>query len=159
MASKLNPNFKIQISKSRFHRGSPDFIEDPRWRRHRDSTESGQIQNPNFKTVIDGTWDTYHRLMGEFRFNEVLAEIWGLMSVCDKYIEEERPWEEGKDNREEVIGELLVALGNIARMLEPVLPQTSEEIFRRLGIFEKSKENWEFQVTVGPSLFPRFDTK
>jgi len=81
--------------------------------------------------IIKNTWDRYKKALDEFRFNEALIAVWGLISFCDRYIEKERPWEES-ENQKEVISNLLLALSEIAKLLEPFLPETSEEIFKQL---------------------------
>jgi len=53
-----------------------------------------------------------------------------LISFCDKQIEKEKPWEK-KENSQEVLGNLSVALDNIAKLLQPILPETSEKIKKR----------------------------
>lgn len=110
--------------------------------------------NPKIKNAVNGTWRQYHVLLGEFRFNETLAKVWELITVCDRYIEEERPWERRKKSQE-IVYDLLYALGNIAWMLQPFLPSTSEEVLRRIGITTVSKKEWKFKVVPGGSLFPR----
>lgn len=105
---------------------------------------SNQIQNPNVKKEIDNARQKYRQALDSFRFNEALSAVWGLIGFCDKYIEEERPWEE-KENSKEVIGDLLLALKEISEMLKPFLPETSEKILARL----EGKE--------GEALFPRLD--
>ncbi len=99
-------------------------------------------QNSKLKKEIDNTWKKYKKALEEFKFNEALIPIWELISFCDRYIEKERPWEE-KENQEEVIGNLLFTISNIAEMLKPFLPETSEKIFKQL----KTKE--------AKPLFPR----
>ena len=101
-----------------------------------------QISNPKFKTITNKTWKNYRKALNEFKFNEALISIWELISFCDKYIEKERPWEESKKQKE-VIGNLLFAINNIAEMLRPFLPETSEKISKQL----KTKK--------GKPLFPR----
>lgn len=86
------------------------------------------VQN---QKVVDNTLKKYRKALDEFKFNEALISIWELISFCDKYIEKERPWEE-KEDQEEVIGNLLFAISNIAEMLQPFLPETSEKIFKQL---------------------------
>lgn len=66
-----------------------------------------------------------------FRFNEALAAVWGLIRFCDRYIEKEKPWEAG-DKQKEVIADLLFVLQNIAELLQPFLPETSEKILRQI---------------------------
>jgi len=58
------------------------------------------------------------------------------------------------------LGELIYTLGNIALMLSPVMPKTSEKILRFLKLQEISKENWLSQKVVlkkQSALFPRLD--
>ena len=112
-----------------------------------------EITNKELKTEIDKTWEDYKRTLDDFKFNESLSSIWKLISFCDKYIEKEKPWEES-ENQMSVINNLLIALANIAQMLQVFLPKTSEEIFKQLGIKFSDKE-WHFKIKKGKSLFPR----
>ncbi len=98
--------------------------------------------NRLFISLIKKTQNKYKKFVENFKFNEALISIWDLISFCDKYIERERPWEE-KENQKEVIGNLLFSLSEIAKLLQPFLPATSEKISKQLKI--KKKE----------SLFPR----
>jgi len=84
------------------------------------------------------------RFLNEFRFNEALTAVWELISFCDKYIEEKKPWEESKNQRE-VISDLLSVLKEIAELLKPFLPETSEKIIQQIKT-NKSRP-----------LFPRLD--
>ncbi len=104
-------------------------------------------QNLKHKKEIDNTWKKYKKALEEFKFNEALISIWELISFCDRYIEKERPWEE-KENQEEVIGNLLFTISNIAEMLKPFLPETSEKILKNIRqLAEKTKKS--------RPLFPR----
>jgi len=94
-----------------------------------------QSPDPKFQTVIRGARENYSKALTEFKFNTALISIWELIGFCDQYIEKERPWEI-KDQK--VIYNLLFALTNIAKMLEPFLPETSEKIFEQLKT-KKSK--------------------
>jgi methionyl-tRNA synthetase len=100
-------------------------------------------KNPNVKKEIKKIWKNYNMAMDEIRFNAALEEIWKLIGFCDRYIEKEKPWEQGK-NQLPVIQDLMIALSNIAEMLAPFLPDTSEKILKQIKL--KSK---------GKSLFPR----
>ena len=92
---------------------------------------SKQILNPKSQKAIDKTKKNYYKTLDEFKFNEALIAVWDLISFCDKYIEKERPWEESKKQKE-VISNLLFAIGEIAKLLEPFLPETSEKIIEQL---------------------------
>ena len=98
-----------------------------------------QIKNQKF---IDKIWQDHRKALEEFRFNEALIVIWELIGFCDRYIDKERPWEEGK-NQKEVISNLLFAISNIAEMLKPLLPETSEKILE------------QFKTLKSQPLFPR----
>jgi len=108
---------------------------------------SKQSLDSRFKTVIDETEILYHKVLAEFQFNTALITIWDLISFCDKYIEEEKPWEEknqkSKIKNQKVINNLLFALSKIAQFLKPFLPETSEKIRNQI----KNK--------TGKPLFPR----
>ena len=101
------------------------------------SNPKSQIPNSKFKKEINKTRREYKKALEEFKFNKVLEEIWKLISFCDRYIEKERPWEKSK-NQEQTIKNLLFALMNIAEMLEPFLPETSESILKQIKA-KKSK--------------------
>lgn len=69
--------------------------------------------------------DLVGRSMEEYKFNEALAAIWGLIGFCDRYIEQKQPW---KTNDKTSVGNLMYALEEIGKLIEPFLPQTSQKI-------------------------------
>lgn len=79
------------------------------------------------KKAVKKTEKEYEKHLEDFKFNESLKSIWELISFCDKYINQEKPWEK-KDNSNQVISDLLFALENISEFLIPFLPETSEKI-------------------------------
>jgi methionyl-tRNA synthetase len=84
------------------------------------------------------------------QFNETLADIWNLVSFCDKYIEEEKPWEiTDTEKQKEIFSNLIYSLNGISKMIEPFLPLTSQKMKEQLG------ENNIFNIKKGDSLFPR----
>ncbi|MDO8559174.1 MAG: methionine--tRNA ligase [bacterium] len=114
-----------------------------------------KIQNPKskinskFKIQINKTKNGCKKALSEFKFNETLMAVWELISYCDKYIEEKKPWSfdsaQDKEKSEEVIGDLLSAIKEIAELLKPFLPETSEKIMEQI----KTKKS--------QPLFPRLD--
>ena len=102
------------------------------------------IKNLKLKKFIRQTRKKCSKALDEFKFNEALAVIWDLISYCDKYIEQTRPWEQSKNQRT-AIKELLFALGNIAELLEPFLPETAGKIKAQLKTLQSKP------------LFPRTD--
>ncbi len=71
----------------------------------------------------------YKKHLTEFKFNEALKSVWELIGFCDKYINEQKPWEENK-NSSQVISDVLFALDKTSDLLVPFLPDTSEKIKR-----------------------------
>jgi len=104
--------------------------------------ENIKPKKEKFEKETEKVKNNLKKSLGEFKFNEALISIWELIGACDKYIEEERPWET-KENQKEVIGNLLFALNEIAGLIKPFLPETSEKISKQL----KTKKR--------ESLFPR----
>lgn len=102
------------------------------------------VQNSKLGEFIDETKNNYSTALDGFKFNEALGVVWGLIGFCDKYIDATKPWE-GKENSQEVVGNLLVVLAEIAVLLKPFLPGTAEKIL--------------VQIETGKSipLFPRLN--
>lgn len=98
------------------------------------------------------------KYLENFKFNEALKSIWELIGFCDKYINEEKPWQvlqhvsgqairhgsgQAKESANQVVSDVLFALQSIADLLYPFLPETSEKI--KQSIEQKKQE----------TLFPR----
>ncbi len=105
---------------------------------------SSQFSNSNFQKLLAETKQGTESALENFQFGAALEAIWGLIHACDKYIEQERPWEQ-KENAKNVISDLLFVIGAIANLLSPFLPATSEKIIAQLK--GENREN----------LFPRIE--
>ncbi|HOF44623.1 MAG TPA: class I tRNA ligase family protein, partial [Candidatus Pacearchaeota archaeon] len=89
------------------------------------------IFNRNPETIfVDKNQEVNKKIKDNFiQFNDALSEIWELVSFCDKYIEEKKPWAiEDKDENEIVFSNIIYSLKNISQMLKPFLPHTAEKI-------------------------------
>ncbi len=102
---------------------------------------------------IKETQKAYKESLKEFKFNEALISIWKLISYCDKYIDENRPFAYlsppvtiEHPNLKRVLDDLKNGLEGIANLLKPFLPKTSEKILKRLKTIDREKQG---------SLFPR----
>jgi len=113
------------------------------------------ITNQELQKEINDTGEKYKKALDEFKFNEVLSSIWNLISFCDRYIEKERPWEKS-DRQSLIINDLVFTLANIAKLLQPFLPETSEKILCQLGIRVSDKECL-FNIEKGKPLFPKLN--
>ena len=92
--------------------------------------------------VINKIEENYKKSLSEFKFNEALGALWYGISVCDKTIELKSLWG-GADNIKVVIAGWMFAIKEIAELLKPFLPETSERILKQI----KTKK--------GKPLFPR----
>jgi methionyl-tRNA synthetase len=99
---------------------------------------SNQCQNPNVKNEIHKAQKENKAALEEFKFNDALTEIWRLIKFCDQYVEETKLWEDTK-NKKEIISDLLIALQNIAQLLEPFLPETGDKILKQLKLGRQPK--------------------
>ncbi|MEA3470834.1 MAG: methionine--tRNA ligase subunit beta, partial [Thermodesulfobacteriota bacterium] len=105
------------------------------------------------------------------QFHKSLISIWDFINVTNKYIVEREPWVLAKDpsaapRLNTVIYNILEALRVVAVFITPFMPETAEEILRRLGIENRESQDLESvkkwggleagkSLTRGESLFPR----
>lgn len=85
--------------------------------------------------------------MEKYQLNGAVAEIWRLLSYGDEYVNREEPWREGKKN---AIYAAVVILDNIAGLVAPFLPGTSEKITACIR-----HTDGKIVVSRGEILFPR----
>ena len=120
--------------------------------------------------MASGLRDKYEEQMEKFAFQNALAEIFKVISRANKYIDENAPWvlaksEENKPRLARVLYNLLETVRICAGLLSPFMPETSEEIAKRLG---GARMDWdslhqfgilpaEVATVAGPALFPRID--
>ncbi|MDP2647688.1 MAG: methionine--tRNA ligase [Candidatus Yanofskybacteria bacterium] len=83
----------------------------------------------------------------EFKLHEAVNAIWDLIAFGNSYVNENKVWE-SRDSK--VIFSLVVLLDNIAYLLSPFLPETSEKITANI-----QWRQGELKVKKGPNLFPR----
>lgn len=77
----------------------------------------------------------YKKAMEEIKLHDALEEIWKLIGWCDVYIEKNKPWElikKDKNKAKKVLSNLLYCISEIANLIEPFLPETSEKIKKQL---------------------------
>ena len=105
--------------------------------------------------------------MESLQISEALTEIFNVLRLSNKYIDETTPWilakdESLKDRLETVIYNLLESIRVCAILLNPFLTKTSEEILKQINIGDKSfeyKDNNEYKLTKPTPLFMRIDIK
>lgn len=85
------------------------------------------------------------KLLENYRFAESLEKVWETVREANRFIEEEKPWELAKNDRERFVGVMNVLLDRLAFVsvaLTPFLPDTAEKI--RLSL-ESGKTEILFQ--------------
>lgn len=107
----------------------------------------GDIPEPEHDT------GQYHKAIEECRFDRALDEVWEQVRGLNQYVDEEKPWEiaksEDKDHLQEVLAYMVGCLLEIAQLLEPFLPDTSDKI---ITMFEKG-----LVKQAEGTLFPKHD--
>ncbi len=88
----------------------------------------------------------------DLNFGSALEKIWELINLCNKFIEETKPWNLVKENRQEelkaFINLLVRAIKEISSEISPFMPQTAAVIGEQFG---KDK------IIKGKPLFPRIE--
>ncbi len=84
-----------------------------------------QMSKPNFKFQ---NYNLYNQLLEEYKFNEALVWIWEKINKLDKYVNDNKPWEKQGNERKIILEKPIFDLLEIAFLLQPFLPQTSQKI-------------------------------
>lgn len=107
------------------------------------------------------THNNYEKAIGEFRLHDALGEIWKTIADTNKYIDERKPWLEAKESPErflETMAALVGAIHDVAWLLQPFLPETSQKIAQIFGDDLSNKEipdEHHFHIKKSDPLFPR----
>ena len=119
-----------------------------------------------------GLRDKYEAQMEKYAFQNALVEVFKVISRANKYIDENAPWvlaksEENYPRLARVLYNLLETVRICGGLLSPFMPQTAEEIAKRLGgaamdwdslaVFGKLPA--DVATVAGPALFPRIDVE
>lgn len=90
--------------------------------------------------------------ISNYRLDKALEEIWVHVKGVNQFIEDEKPWELAKTDKERLLEVLKSAVGDllhVAELLLPFIPATAERIAKT---FEDGKVNPEVGI-----LFPKFE--
>jgi len=81
--------------------------------------------------------DRVAEAMDAFAFHRALEAIWGLLTAGNKYLDEQKPWELAKRDRDalpRVLGHICEVLRLVALHLFPFMPATAQKIWVQLGL-------------------------
>lgn len=89
--------------------------------------------------AISHARDEFIRRFDNFEFSLALESLWAVIAKIDKMISDAKPWVLVKDEQQaETLNAVLYRAAETLRwlavMLSPVTPETSEKIFRQLGL-------------------------
>ena len=90
------------------------------------------------KSACTSAYDSYIKLMDEYKLADALSAVFEMLSRANKYIDETTPWVLFKDeSKRERLGTVLYNLLEAIRwgavMLAPFIPETAAEIFAQLS--------------------------
>lgn len=117
-------------------------------------------------------WPAYREAMENFRPDTALEVTWSVIRQANQYIDQQQPWALVKMKEDRMLNNtlyvLLETLRHLAWMLYPLMPETAEKLFAKLGVsipkeFSESVETaWVWgglvpgtKVEKGDPLFPR----
>jgi methionyl-tRNA synthetase len=127
-------------------------------------------------SLVEGLYERYAAAMEEVDYSGALAQVKKLVDRANLYVEESAPWNLAKAAAENpaaadqlafVLYNILEAIRIIALFFAPVMPTSSTEVFRRLGLGDvfatsdlKQSVSWGGlpagnAVEIGAPLFPR----
>ncbi|MBI4734978.1 MAG: methionine--tRNA ligase [candidate division NC10 bacterium] len=87
--------------------------------------------------VAQGLAGRVAEAMEAFAFHRALEAIWELLNAGNKYLDEQKPWELAKRDREalaRVLGHTCEALRLAGLFLSPFVPATAEKLWAQLGV-------------------------
>ena len=133
----------------------------------------GDISNKNvsdkmdddFITAINSLNSKVEEKMDSLQISDALTEIFNVLRLSNKYIDETTPWilakdENLKDRLETVLYNLLESIRVCAVLLNPFLTKTSDDILNQINSDDKSfeyKDNNKYKLNKPTPLFMRID--
>ena len=120
-----------------------------------------------FITLINSLDNRVTKKMNDLQISDAISEIFDVLRASNKYIDDTTPWILAKDETlksqlETVLYNLLESIRVCASLLEPFLPNTSEEILRQINIDNKNLSFVDDNIYVlndPKPLFLRIDQK
>lgn len=129
------------------------------------------------KHCINANHSVHHDLKNwpHLRFNHILDDIWEIIRAANNHIAQTEPWKLAKDDQaqlKDVMFNLWNALRLSALSLYPFMPETSEKMWKQLGLKSLTEETsdkniftwdwkpeYEIKVSKGEQLFPRIEVR
>ncbi|MBV8489047.1 MAG: class I tRNA ligase family protein, partial [Candidatus Eremiobacteraeota bacterium] len=109
----------------------------------------------------------------DLRFREALEATWELVTALNRAIDDAKPWvlfKEGRDRElDALLYDLCEGLRWLAMLLHPIMPERTQEMWRRIGARGSVSQDWGValaawggleagtQTATGDPLFPRIE--
>lgn len=128
-------------------------------------------EDRELKAAFDGLKGKVEGLMQQYHVNEAVAEIFRVVSHCNKYIDLTEPWKLAKEDQNsaklgDVLYHLAEALRCLSIYLSSFMPDTAVKIRTQLGVGE-THTTWAdvnfgrnisgVKTQKGEAIFPRMD--
>ncbi|MBM4435757.1 MAG: methionine--tRNA ligase [Actinobacteria bacterium] len=136
---------------------------------------AGGALEDELRAAAATAWDDVERSVEGWRFHQALSAIWEFVTAVNRYIDRTEPWRLAKApapraRLQTVLATSLEAVRQIAMLIRPVMPPTSDAMHQHLGLVPPGPGEWEaarswtgvpagHRVPGGPALFPRVETK
>jgi len=126
-------------------------------------------KDDNLISAVSALRDTYTDYMEKYKFQNAVSEVFKVIDMSNKYIDENEPWVLARDEANLprlacVMYNLLESIRICSLLLTPFMPDTAAKITAQVG---SDKSTWddtvwgglpkEAQVVSGENLFPRID--
>ncbi|PYZ93031.1 methionine--tRNA ligase [Salipaludibacillus keqinensis] len=120
--------------------------------------------DPVMRTNIIQLYEKVGSLISNTRFKESLEEVFTFVRYSNKYFDEKKPWVQIKENEascDETMANCLYIIANLAQLLHPFLPFSSEEVKKMLSLdafkWEEIELNSSTSLKNVRPLFERID--
>jgi methionyl-tRNA synthetase len=120
--------------------------------------EKATVRNSRAKAIgvkietLAKTIDTNLGAAADYNFSAALENIWEVVNMANKYVEDTKPWNLIKENKRDEIKEFILVLvdtiRNLTESIYPFMPQTAESIKVQIG---------QDKIKKGKPLFPRIE--
>ena len=100
-----------------------------------------------------------------YNLNEMHRKIWGFVKAVNKYLSDTEPWKLEKTDKERlatILYNTIESIRLIAILMYPIIPQTSEKIFKQLNLAPQNYSQYKFgllkeghPITQGALLFEK----
>lgn len=122
------------------------------------------------ENIVPLTIESYESKLDDLHITEAFIDVFNMLGRANKYIEEMAPWTLAKDpSKKEELDSVMAHLAYVilvgAKLLEPILVETSSKIYTQLGLengvdYKEIKDSSRLnglKVVNMDALFPRLD--